>query len=344
MQTQVNFSYFYGEESEQFSYFRIPRLLVRSKKFKTLSTDAKPLYGLMLDRMGLSAKHSWYDELGRVYIYYTLDEIQTDLMCGHNKAVRLLAELDTCKDGFGLIRAREAGAKGRPAKIYVNKKFTTTDVPETPLSAPVSDFPDSEIQTSQNQTSRLPLLGSQDFPKREASYLDNIYPDLSYPDPSIYPAQAPPDGYDRFDCRKQLYEKLDYEILITEYGETSVKSIIELLTDTLCTAKPSVRIGGEEIPIAAVRERLGQLDRFHITYVLDCMQKTNTPIRNIRAYLLCRSVSGADHDRFLTIALLSERIAAGKSARCFLRPNLGRIFYTHFFDEGGIQCPKKKQP
>ena len=49
----------------------------------------------MLDRMGLSAKHGWYDELGRVYIYYTLDEIQTDLMCGHNKSVRLLAELDT---------------------------------------------------------------------------------------------------------------------------------------------------------------------------------------------------------------------------------------------------------
>ena len=71
--------YFYGEESEQFSYFRIPRLLVRSKKFKTLSTDAKLLYGLMLDRMGLSAKHGWYDELGRVYIYYTLDEIQTSV-------------------------------------------------------------------------------------------------------------------------------------------------------------------------------------------------------------------------------------------------------------------------
>ena len=69
-------------------------------------------------------------------------------------------------------------------------------------------------------------------------------------------------------------------------SETSVKSIIELLTDTLCTAKPNVRIGGEEIPIAAVRERLGQLDRFHITYVLDCMQKASTPIRNIRAYLL----------------------------------------------------------
>ena len=146
-QTSVS-DYFYGEESEQFSYFRIPRLLVRSKKFKTLSTDAKLLYGLMLDRMGLSARNGWYDELGRVYIYYTLDEIQTDLMCGHNKkAVRLLAELDTGKNGFGLIERVKQG-KGRPAKIYV-KKFTTTEVPEVPASAPISDFPDSEMQTSQ---------------------------------------------------------------------------------------------------------------------------------------------------------------------------------------------------
>ena len=284
MQSQVNFSYFYGEESEQFSYFRIPRLLVRSKKFKTLSTEAKLLYGLMLDRMGLSAKHGWYDELGRVYIYYTLDEIQADLMCGHNKAVRLLAELDSGKCGFALIERVKQG-QGRPAKIYV-KKFTTTDVPETPSPAPIPDFPESEMQTSQNQTSRLPLFGSQDFPKGEVSYLDNNYPDPSYPDPSIYPAREKSDGYDRFDCRKRLYEKLDYEILITEHSEESVKAIIELLNDTLCTTKPSVRIGGEEIPIAAVRERLGQLDRFHITYVLDCMQKTSTPIRNIRAYLL----------------------------------------------------------
>ena len=284
LQTQVHFSYFYGEESEQFSYFRIPRLLVRSKKFKSLSTEAKLLYGLMLDRMGLSAKHGWYDDLGRVYIYYTLDEIQADLMCGHNKAVRLLAELDTGKDGFGLIERVKQG-QGRPAKIYV-KKFVSTDIPESRSPAPILDFPDLEIQTSQNQTSRLPVFGSQDFPKEEASYLDNIYPDLSYPDPSIYPAQAKPDGNDRFDCRKRLYEKLDYDILITEHSEEAVKSIIELLTDTLCSSKPDVRIGGEEIPIAIVRERLGQLDRFHITYVLDCIQKTSTPIRNIRAYLL----------------------------------------------------------
>ena len=62
------FDYYYGDESSQFSFYRIPRLLIRDKRFSKLSTDAKLLYGLMLDRMGLSARNGWYDSEGRVYI------------------------------------------------------------------------------------------------------------------------------------------------------------------------------------------------------------------------------------------------------------------------------------
>lgn len=65
------FNYYYGAESSQFSFFRIPRQLITGSRFKRLSADAKLLYGLMLDRMGLSARNGWYDEYGRVYIYYT---------------------------------------------------------------------------------------------------------------------------------------------------------------------------------------------------------------------------------------------------------------------------------
>ena len=88
----MNFDYYYGDESNQFSFYRIPRQLITGGDFKRLSTDAKLLYGLLLDRMGLSAKNGWYDDAGRVFIYYTLDEIQEDLNCGHDKAVKLLAE------------------------------------------------------------------------------------------------------------------------------------------------------------------------------------------------------------------------------------------------------------
>ena len=278
--------YFYGEESEQFSYFRIPRLLVRSKKFKTLSTDAKLLYGLMLDRMGLSAKHGWYDDLGRVYIYYTLDEIQTDLMCGHNKAVRLLAELDKAK-GAGLIERVKQG-QGRPAKIYV-KKFATTDVPEAPISAPISDFPDSEMQTSQKQTSRLPLLGSQDFPKREASYLDNNYPDSSYPDPSISPAKQPGgDGrlIERWSLKERVKEQIEYDTLCTQYAAEDVDALVELIAEMQSSTADAVRLGKDQIPIEIIKERFRQLNQMHVAYVLDSLRTTTTQINNIKAYLL----------------------------------------------------------
>ena len=285
MEAVIVSDYFYGEESEQFSYFRIPRLLVRSKKFKTLSTDAKLLYGLMLDRMGLSAKHGWYDELGRVYIYYTLDEIQTDLMCGHNKAVRLLAELDTGKDGFGLIERVKQG-QGRPAKIYV-KKFATTDVPEAPISAPISDFPDSEMQTSQKQTSRLPLLGSQDFPKREASYLDNNYPEFSYPDPSISPAKPPGNGWiERWSLKESVKNQIEYDALCTQYASEDVDALVELIAEMQSSTAAAIRLGKDQIPIEIIKERFRQLNQMHVAYVLDSLRTTTTQINNIKAYLL----------------------------------------------------------
>ena len=107
--------YFYGDESEQFIYFRIPRLLITSPRFKHLSTEAKLLYGMLLDRMSLSAKNNWYDEDGRVYIYYTVEEICGDMNCGRDKAMKLLAELDTGK-GVGLIERIKQGQGKNPQK------------------------------------------------------------------------------------------------------------------------------------------------------------------------------------------------------------------------------------
>lgn len=91
------FDYYYGDESNQFSYYRIPRQLVDDPRFKSLSTAAKLLYGMLLDRMSLSARNGWYGDAGRVYIYYTVKEVCQDIGCGRDKAMRLLAELDTGK-------------------------------------------------------------------------------------------------------------------------------------------------------------------------------------------------------------------------------------------------------
>ena len=283
----MRFDYFYGGQSEQFQFYRIPRRLIHGEEFRCLSTDAKLLYGLMLDRMGLSAKNGWYDDLGRVFIYYTLEEIKEDLNCGHDKALKMLGELDTAK-GIGLIERVRQG-QGKPTRIYVRQFTTTTvppsskDVPELPMNSRSPEFGKTEVLSSDFPKSGVPNCRSLDFAKTESSYTNRIYPEKNHTDPSIYPSCGPPN---REVCRRRLMDQIDSEQLFSMYGENEVSSILELLTDTLCSTQPTVRIGGTELPIQVVQERFQQLDRFHVEYVLDCMKATRSKIRNIRSYLL----------------------------------------------------------
>lgn len=97
MGNMMRFDYYYGIKAEQFSFYRVPRLLIKDERFKELSSDAKLLYGLMLDRMSLSMKNGWFDDENRAYIHYTLDNIMEDLGCAKEKSVKVLAELDSKK-------------------------------------------------------------------------------------------------------------------------------------------------------------------------------------------------------------------------------------------------------
>ena len=90
----MTLDYFYGQSGELFSYFRIPKALFQDCRFRQLSTDARTLYGILLDRMSLSAKNGWLDEQGRVYIIYTVREVQESLCCAEHKAVKLFRELE----------------------------------------------------------------------------------------------------------------------------------------------------------------------------------------------------------------------------------------------------------
>ena len=111
------FGYFRAYEAEQFSFYRIPKVLFTDEYFQDLSTDAKVLYGLMLDRMGLSERNRWFDEEGRVYIIFTVEEVATYMNCGRVKGMKLLAELDM-KKGIGLIERVKRGF-GQSDIIYV---------------------------------------------------------------------------------------------------------------------------------------------------------------------------------------------------------------------------------
>ena len=115
-------NYFYGLQAEQFSFIKIPKELVVGDAFASLSVQAKILYGILLDRMEMSGKNKWMDEENRVYIIYSLDEIQSDMNVSKHKAIDCLSELED----VGLIVRRKRG-KGLPNQIYV-KNFSKAQV------------------------------------------------------------------------------------------------------------------------------------------------------------------------------------------------------------------------
>ena len=123
---KIQFDYFRGMEAEQYSFYRVPKVLFTAECFKSLSCEAKVLYGLMLDRMSLSIKNRWFDDEDRVYIIFTVDEIAELMNCGTQKAVKLIKELDT-SNGIGLIEKKRLGL-GKPNVIYV-KNFMIKEIP-----------------------------------------------------------------------------------------------------------------------------------------------------------------------------------------------------------------------
>lgn len=117
----MQYEYFYGAQAEQFSFYRIPKALFTEPNFRELSTDAKVLYGILLDRMSLSLKNQWLDAQNKVYIIFTVEEIMDALNCANQKATRLMVELEK---QAGLIERKRQGL-GRPNSIYV-KNFAAT--------------------------------------------------------------------------------------------------------------------------------------------------------------------------------------------------------------------------
>lgn len=164
----IKFDYYYGIEAEQFSFYRVPRLLIKDTRFKGISSDAKLLYGLMLDRMSLSMKNGWLDDENRAYIIYTVDSIMEDLGCSKPTCTKIMRELDS-DNGIGLIEKKRRGL-GKPDIIYV-KNFASVSGDNTekePSNADVStEVKDFNFKKQKNLTS-----GSKETELKEVKEFD----------------------------------------------------------------------------------------------------------------------------------------------------------------------------
>ena len=142
----MTLDYFYGQAGKLFSFYRIPKALFQEQRFQNLSTDAKTLYGILLDRMSLSVKNEWFDKQGRVFIIFTIEDVKRALCCADNKATKLLRELEN----FGLIERKRRGL-GKPSLVYV-KNFS-------------SNLSNERVQNRENHESGAFKKECQDPPK-----------------------------------------------------------------------------------------------------------------------------------------------------------------------------------
>lgn len=250
--------YYTLEESEQFTFYRVPKTLIMSVRYKNVSAEAKLLYGLMLDRMGLSQKNGWADDNGRTYIYFTVEEACESLGCGKDKILRLFFELESAD----LIERRRQG-QGRPSVVYVRKVIT--DVEKT------------EVCNSGKPTSREPEIGIQEVAKSDTNDNKNIKTEFN----EIYPSVSQV-------TEDVIRAQIEYDIFIEREPtkKAQLDEVVSLITDTLLSRAKTVRIGGADIDKHRVDERLLQLEFEHIEFVFDRMAETPTKIKNIRAYLL----------------------------------------------------------
>ncbi len=112
----MEFNYLYGKQAEQFAYVNIPKVLIKEEAFSDVSLEAKMLYGLIMEKMGIYRKNKWQDELGRVYVIYPIKEMMEDMSRSEASVGKYLAELEGAK-----LLERVQSAPGIPCKLYLKK-------------------------------------------------------------------------------------------------------------------------------------------------------------------------------------------------------------------------------
>ena len=260
------FDYFYEEQSESYSFYRIPKMLFTEEIFEALSTDAKVLYGLLLDRISLSRENGWMDDAGRVYVYYTIKSVKKSMRCANTKACGLLRELDE----FGLIERKKQGL-GKPTIIYV-KDFTR--------------FRKAELLDSDKQNSVILHTGTLDDRKSERNKTEKNKTESSKTNPIL--SGADKDMDERASYRNYLNSQLDMEIMYERYpyDRETLDAIMNLMLDVVCSKRKTIRIAGDDKPVSVVKSQFLKINSMHLEYVMDCMKKNPAKVRNIKQYLL----------------------------------------------------------
>ena len=288
----ADFEYFYGQEADLFSFIRVPKLLFTDERFRNLTSDAKILYGLLLDRMSLSIDNDWFDEKGRVFIIYTIEEIEKTFGCANGKAGKTLKQLVDA----GLVDRTYQG-QGKASLLYVKKIL--------------SDMSKSHPKTCEKNTSRDAKIASLDMRKSHGINTEINNTDFNNTEnnnlissnlikiyPPGYKEQEKNDEIRRDEktdnlsdvakIKRSVLEHIDADSLKQRfpYNRELIDQIANLMVDVISDDVEYFVIGGAKKNPELVKDQFKTLDYSHVAYVIDSLKSNTTEVRNMRQYLI----------------------------------------------------------
>lgn len=295
-----DFAYFTADEADLFSFYRIPKLLITDPRYKKLSAEAKLLYGLMLDRVGLSRKNGWVDSKRRVYIIYPVQDICDDLCVGRDKAYKMIKELEEIK----LINRQKRG-QGLKDLIYVRnfsscvaqsypqyEQSTDSKVEEQPFQN--TENHNSESQNTENHNSGILDFSNQELwnssqknnnkgSKTEGSINPSINQSCNTRMDGLMDESEPPTM-----TRIRIEDQIGYLTFAQDKDTAAIANeIVDILEDVITIERKSIRICGTDYPWAHVRDRFRKLTYMDVASVINGLYFQDvTHIRNKRSYLL----------------------------------------------------------
>ena len=247
-----------------FRYLAVPKELIKNRSYSPLDFGAIILYAKMLERAGLSARHEdkFTDEKGRLFIIYTVEQMERDLQRSHPTIIKLTKQLAD----IGLIEKVRQG-QGKPSKIYIYD-FTTApqDEPEKPASK------DSEPQEVKDFNAIEP--DNKDLENKELHPTD---PPSGWEDGRV---EEPVE-----EIQAQVRQQVEYTVLCENYDEETADEVVEIITEVRCRDSPKMQIGAHKYPMDLVQKRMRSLTYEHVCYVLDSLGRAG-PVRNPHGYLL----------------------------------------------------------
>ncbi len=266
--------FYYKNEAEQFTFYRLPKLLFTDDNFKDLPCEAKLIYGLMLDRMGLSVKNNWVDNSNRVYIIFKNDEIAKMINCSVKKVINLLDELEN----YDLIQTKLLGL-GKPNLIYI-KNFTTVD--DVKNFKESRDIKKDDYINAENGSYYIDTkVKVEKKPEINVEQITEVKVEKE-----IKVEQITKEKIENY--RKILKENISYDdlVLTNEENIDRINEILEIMLETILSKSKYIRIAKNEVATEIVKNILLKVNYSHIEYILLSLSKTTSKITNIKSYLL----------------------------------------------------------